>query len=383
MTRRLIELDSIRGLAALTVMLCHYLNVMVSFKEDIHTNFYIWLLKYTPLHIIWAGHEAVILFFVLSGFVLFLSSALNETKGYPEYLIKRTARIYIPYFFAFLSSVLANVFFYDGYKEGLSQWFNNLWKVGFNQELLLQHIILLGSFENYVYNPVLWSLVHEMRISIIFPVITFIVIKLNWKFNITVAIFLSYIGVHFTRYYFAWSNDYLMTFHYIGMFIVGAILAKNINLIISFIKGLKFYYKLLILVGGTLFYTYPWWFMVNEGRFHSIVIDDWMITLGSVAFIIISLSSKKLSVVLKLKPIRFLGEISYSLYLVHFIVLLTMIHLFYSKVNLLLLLLFSAFLSLVLAVLFYYFVERPSIKLGKLIVNQYQEKVKKSKNIAA
>lgn len=65
MNSRFDQIDSIRGLAALSVVISH-LSLVIP-------NVYIvQKLKNTPLHIFWAGHEAVILFFILSGFVLAL-----------------------------------------------------------------------------------------------------------------------------------------------------------------------------------------------------------------------------------------------------------------------------------------------------------------------
>ena len=65
--KRYEELDSLRGLAALVVFISHYLFVL-PIGEKIHGS----LLMYTPIRVLSNGHTSVILFFVLSGFVLSL-----------------------------------------------------------------------------------------------------------------------------------------------------------------------------------------------------------------------------------------------------------------------------------------------------------------------
>jgi peptidoglycan/LPS O-acetylase OafA/YrhL len=71
MAERIDALDSVRGLAAFTVVTLHALTVYPTFRYLDHSSFG-WLVTRTPLVLFYAGHEAVILFFVPSGFVLAL-----------------------------------------------------------------------------------------------------------------------------------------------------------------------------------------------------------------------------------------------------------------------------------------------------------------------
>jgi len=71
------QLDSLRGLAALSVVVNHFLNILPGIFDNPND---FWFLKYTPLHLFWAGHEAVIFFFVLSGFVLSLQFFKKKLK---------------------------------------------------------------------------------------------------------------------------------------------------------------------------------------------------------------------------------------------------------------------------------------------------------------
>ncbi len=84
MKNRLEELDSLRGIASLTVLIGHFIGVFTLIQmdtSDLGFSNAINLLKYSPLHIIYAGHEAVILFLVLSGFVLALPYIKGKQKA--------------------------------------------------------------------------------------------------------------------------------------------------------------------------------------------------------------------------------------------------------------------------------------------------------------
>src|SRR5690606_33375733 len=94
---RLEELDSLRGLAALVVLSQHVLFTIVEPPP---------IIDYTPLHLLWAGHEAVIFFFVLSGFVLALPFVDGRPFDYGPYAIKRVFRIWLPYVVATAAALL-------------------------------------------------------------------------------------------------------------------------------------------------------------------------------------------------------------------------------------------------------------------------------------
>jgi peptidoglycan/LPS O-acetylase OafA/YrhL len=74
---RVTSLDGLRGLAAVVVLVHHALLAAPVFAAAYYggsvadrVGGMAWAFIYTPLHLIWAGTEAVYLFFVLSGVVL-------------------------------------------------------------------------------------------------------------------------------------------------------------------------------------------------------------------------------------------------------------------------------------------------------------------------
>ncbi|MCT7487110.1 acyltransferase family protein [Aliarcobacter cryaerophilus] len=80
------EFDFLRGLAAITVFMSHSLGV--------------YDMKTFPFTLISDGHAAVILFFVLSGFVLMYQS-LNSNYNSYAFVIRRFFRIYPAFIFIF------------------------------------------------------------------------------------------------------------------------------------------------------------------------------------------------------------------------------------------------------------------------------------------
>src|SRR3982751_1870787 len=106
---RIEALDSIRGLAALAVLLGHILNTVL---WPGNAN---WA-SYPFINIFFDGRPAVTMFFVLSGFVLsrpYLPS-LNQparTIHVPTFYLRRFTRIWIPWFFVFCLSALAQAYF--------------------------------------------------------------------------------------------------------------------------------------------------------------------------------------------------------------------------------------------------------------------------------
>ena len=115
---------------------------------------------------------------------------------------------------------------------------------------------------------------------------------------------------------------------------------------------------------GLFVFVGPEFYKHFEGRSFR-QLSDWFPAFGACSLIIISLSSAACKRFLSWAPIRSLGEISYSLYLWHFIVLLYCVHLLHSKLPLGAILCLVFALSLLVSWLSYRWIELPSIALGR------------------
>ena len=86
-------LDAVRGLAAISIVVHH---CILSLPQDTQDRIEA-LLKYTPLRPFSTGRPFVLLFFVLSGFVLAVAIRSEQRFTYGAFVAKRFCRIYLPY----------------------------------------------------------------------------------------------------------------------------------------------------------------------------------------------------------------------------------------------------------------------------------------------
>jgi peptidoglycan/LPS O-acetylase OafA/YrhL len=331
-----------RGLAALVVVFFHF--YIMFFKNQFGSSPFS-----SFIYPLVAGHESVMLFFVLSGFVLALPLMKEKTVNYPTYVWKRVLRIYGPYLGA-LGLAIACCAVWHGkvpvFDHGAGNWASpvNLHAVG-------QAVLFIGQGNDSRYNSTFWSLIHEMRISIAFPFL-FALTGLVGSAVTTIAIVVfALIGVQFSN---------LITVEYMGMFLIGVLLAKHRLEIQRFWGNANPPNKIVFgLASCSLFYGShliggPWWRL-----------GDLPVAIAAGGFIIIGLNSIRTQIILNLSPIRFLGKISYSLYLVHMTVLCALAALLSHRISHVGLLLVYLTTSILLAWGFYFVVEQPFMKLSR------------------
>ncbi len=84
--------------------------------------------------------------------------------------------------------------FYTGKIESFSNWFNVNWTNPLNGKSIFDHLFLVGTFTSNL-NNVVWTLVHEIRISLVFPIIMFILVRMNLMKGIGLALGLSGVSI--------------------------------------------------------------------------------------------------------------------------------------------------------------------------------------------
>jgi len=389
MSKRLHELDSLRGIAAFTVMLSHVFLILPWACETRSPDGAVWWLKlvmFSPARVVWAGHEAVLFFFMLSGFVLaLLFFGKEEAPPFRLYLVKRFLRIYPPYLVAALSAIALREVFYKGPVPAVSSWFNQSWQSPVTPGVIAEHLLMIGSFKNCDFNPVLWSLVHEMRISIIFPLIVWALVKHERICLVLPIVFTFVYWLTSTLKFHGvidFEHDYFATLNYSGLFIVGAYLAKNRRQIISVIHQIPRIFKWGLLIGAMLAYTNAFWLpYYGPPRVGMIAVvlnkfwvQDWIAAAGVLVFISLAISSGAMSVVLAAKPLQFLGSISYSLYLFHALVFKVVVTTLGQTMPMIAALGIGVVVSLLVATVSWRYIEVPVIHLGKVITKRWYQK---------
>ncbi|MEH7131463.1 hypothetical protein V7103_25185, partial [Neobacillus drentensis] len=103
------------------------------------------------------------------------------------------------------------------------------------------------------------------------------------------------------------------------------------------------------------------------------IVNEYAVVAGSILIIIISISSKVVQRFLLASPLRFLGKISYSLYLYHLPILFSLIYLFYKLIPFWLIVLIAFPLTIFFANFAWIYIEKPSIKFGKALISKIKD----------
>ncbi|MGM7427895.1 acyltransferase family protein [Bacillus pacificus] len=374
------ELDSIRGIASLVVMIGHHLmifSVFQNYSYEDNKPFVMYLLKETPARLIFSsGNESVIIFFVLSGFVLY-RSIQNNYDSYGSFLLKRICRIYIPYIVAILIAILCQTTMSEYGISHLSEWFNRSWTIESSLSLIVQHILLVGKYNTDAYNGVIWSLVHEMRISIIFPLVLMVCLRKTLRDSLLILFSFSIcsVGILLLFHSSLTLTSYALTLHYTVLFLLGALVAKYKNNVIVFYSNRTKNEKIAWFLLAILLYMYEG--LIGEIKvLNNFILRDYVVAISACLFVILSLSVSTLSSLLRNKYLLYLGKISYSLYLYHIISLFSLIYMLHEILPLPIILIFSLVFSFILAMLSYISVEKFAFRVGKYVTKQANRKKK-------
>jgi peptidoglycan/LPS O-acetylase OafA/YrhL len=372
--KRLDELDSLRGLAALTVVFSHFRWLGLA-DRTLGLSPHQTRIADFVLMPVSAGTEAVILFFVLSGFVLSIPAVDLRAHKYSVFIVRRVFRIYLPYIAALIFAVLGSLFFYSDPSQGDCLRF--CWSAPVDWHLFIRHLIFLGEYNTQSFDPPIWSLVQEMRISLIFPMMCALVLKLRQPYSLVCAVSISCMSIIAGSQATPqdWLQPVFTTVHYAMLFVVGIYLAQQRENISKIFRRYSRYEKTVIAVLSALLYVYGG--LAGKEFAHRYAfpeldhLADWLTALGAAGIIILSLNSENCSRIMLWGPIRLVGKMSYSIYLLHFIVLLTFFHLFYGRLPLLAIFAICFAVVIAFSYVFYRFVEKPSIQLGRRISGRF------------
>ncbi len=190
---RIAALDSVRGIAAFIVVIHHCFLTRAVYSDFFFTQWKTpanslvsWIFLYTPARIVWAGYEAVTLFYVLSGLVLALPWVEERPPEYRKYAIRRMCRLYIPYVVGIVAAGVLNVaLLQHAYVSGASQWVNSMtWTNPVTPFVIFDHFAIIG--HHATINGVTHTLIWEIRVSLIFPLI--IVPIMRWGLRGALAV---------------------------------------------------------------------------------------------------------------------------------------------------------------------------------------------------
>ena len=357
-------IDSIRGLAALLVFLGHLRNVFFKNYDEIDSNIFIDVFYFfTSL-----GHVAVLFFFVISGFVitnLIFNRPINFSLA--EYIYSRIMRLWV----VLVPSIIFSIFVFmylKSYSEGIIdgdlRYIINSGPSINDAEisiyLILGNIFFLQEIlvETFSINAPLWSLSYEFWYYILFPVILIFLNKIEnlnklphrFIFLILFILIIEFLPIQIILYFLIW--------------LFGSLIYVLRNLQIRYIK-INFLLSLIVLVLTISVFKFKF---LNLNKF----IEELFIIISFSYFVLIFLKLK--SKIFINKFFKKLSDISYSLYLFHFPIVLLLSSFIGSNTldpNIFNLLLFFivAIMIIFVVYIFWFLFERNTALIKKMLKN--------------
>jgi peptidoglycan/LPS O-acetylase OafA/YrhL len=321
---RIPSLDGLRGVAALIVVF-HHLSLLLApiaatyfdpRGQEAHPPVWsaYWWVTSTPAQLIVAGPEAVLVFFVLSGLVVAMPVLNRPSFSWISYYPQRMARLYIPAASSVLFAVLlisaAGAFSAEPSGTSASGWSlrSPTWQT------------IVGSFDlifgNTKINDPLWTLRWEVVFSILLPlfVIAAVIGKRYWLILGIGAGVVTVVGAY---------SPAIPSFLYLPVFFLGTIIAVKFKEIGAWVSNpsrarLVRWAGLALLIASVLTATlhatavglFPGKYRV-QGAASSIQF------VGCVGLVLVAAFWQPAVRMLSMSFFRWLGRVSFGLYLVH------------------------------------------------------------------
>jgi len=344
-------LENIRGIAALYVVINHCrghlliggmeLSTILPIKDwNIFTKIHYGLLQFTSL-----GSEFVVVFFVLSGFSI--SYSISQNTKILQFYKKRLIRLYPPFILALVYAAV--VFFLiresiqlDGYSV-----FDSIHSI-------IRNVFYIPTGELI---PQFWSLPLEVVFYIIAPFVLFSKGTKMYYYLLSIILFIIsfFVSINNVAHEFRIISFIL---DYNIYFVIGILLHTNLERI----KRFKIFNRKKTIIVATIF-SMPLMIYLNIIFGHYNKLSFLVASIYSVFLIVCFLNLK-----IQINFIKYIGKISYTLYISHFasiylyLYILKATHIIIDQpIQNPFVWLGGVVFSILLAIPFYYIAEKPTI----------------------
>jgi len=271
----------------------------------------------------------------------------RKPLNYMDFAIRRCFRIYPAYWLAILLVLIMQRFYFpalSGINPEMASFLHG--RIGLTD--VLKYATLIGTgIKGDKLLPVVWSLILEMRVSLIFPVFVFLILYLRLPAQAAVWVILTLTGL------------FLPIIAFIPFFVLGIMVAANFDYLRESAQRLPSAVRLACWPAALLLYHGVGQFVAHR------IYRDIMASLATATFIILITSSSNVRTVLSSRPFRFLGKVSYSFYLLHFPILLLVFSILFASRSFWLCWCTSLLITWVVSWIIFQFVEVPMQKAGR------------------
>jgi peptidoglycan/LPS O-acetylase OafA/YrhL len=252
----------------------------------------------------------------------------------------------------------------------MSRWFSEWgWSMPITDAVVLD-TILMGGVYNFI-NGAVHSLNWELRVSLIFPLLAYPIVR--WRLRgaaVVMIVLLVIFAVARRLEYGSFAPNGAhpgtgilanigFTAYYAAFFVLGIVIAINLAPLRRWMTALPGTARAGLLAAG-LGIMITHWTRMN-------LIQAVVVGIGASLVLIVALSPGRIERVLSLKPLRWLGKMSYALYLVHLPLLLVSVVALHGILPHAVILILVPFAAMGLAWIFNEWVIEPSVKLGQAL----------------
>ncbi|HEY1050111.1 MAG TPA: acyltransferase [Prosthecobacter sp.] len=343
--QRIIALDALRVIAAFIVLAQHFRLVFQLYWPE-------WLTKG-----LFDSKAAVMLFFVLSGYVLALSlgSKAPSFMAYVKFGVRRVLRLYPVYWAALLLSFAVLVAVQRGgagQVTGLPAWFLDGTGLQVKQWLLQSTLVAPGMKSDFAL-PTVWTLMTEAKVSMVFPLLAWVILRSRaWLACGVVAALV--LGSH-------WLDAHIVgTAAFLGMFALGTLLCRAPDALWRRLGNATWW--ALFLLGVVLYAAISWRYVMP-----SIWLGYYLCGLGSLIFIAGTIHWPLMRAALTRLQQLLRVDLSYGIYIVHYPVLVALKKLAGPAVAgaPVLAFILATLATVGISLLLHHVLEKPAIELGR------------------
>jgi peptidoglycan/LPS O-acetylase OafA/YrhL len=358
-SERLPELDALRGIAAFVVLVFHTHHVIGGGRPPVRLEDYrlLYILAtHSPLRPFAYGREAVLFFFILSGYVLTRSLLRSGSPGLVAFAAQRSLRLGLPVVATvLLSALLYRMLVTPAAHRVLEGHALATWSGPPTSSEIVRNIGLIGADFQLRLDPTLWSLVHEWRLTVLMPLV------LLFRHNVWLLLALAAMLTAFGLAGGAVENEVLL-----GPHLRSTIPATC-------------YFALPFAIGAAVAIAVPAQCLAGRQRLTAGTAAAALLSMqsdvaayaGSALLILLAQERPQgegwLPRLLRRRPLVGLGRISFSLYLVHLPVLAACLAAFYTRLPIWGCALLGALASILAALLLNSTVERPAQRLARRV----------------